>query len=288
MSEELNNFPVKNVLGEGPRWHPGESKLYWVDIEASSIFTLDPGTGQIDTLRAGQRIGCLGFRRQGGLILAGERGFGKLSKLDAKIQKLLNPEEGKTGARFNDGRVGPRGSFWAGTMTETGSTSSLYRLDPDGNVQQVETRIGIANGIDWSPDCSLMYFTDSADEKIFTYDFDQDSGALHNRRVFVSTAGEPGVPDGLCVDSEGFVWSARWDGWKIVRYDPHGTKVDEINVPVQRPTCCCFGGEKLHTLYITSARIGIPPESLAEQPLAGALFWIDVEVKGRPETYFEG
>jgi sugar lactone lactonase YvrE len=133
-----------------------------------------------------------------------------------------------------------------------------------------------------------MYYTDTPKKVIYAYDFDPASGAIENRRNFVYTPDEPGAPDGLAVDSEGFVWSARWDGWKITRYDPAGRVEREIRLPVQRPTSCAFGGAGLDELYITSASTGLSEQEKAAQPLAGDIFRLRTEVKGLPEPKFLG
>ena len=111
-------------------------------------------------------------------------------------------------------------------MTPEGFENSLYRLDSDYSIHRMETGIGIANGIGWSPDHRTMYFTDSPRKIIYTYDYEVVSGAIDNRRVWVDSRGDSGVPDGLCIDSEGCVWSARWDGWHIACYDPQGQLMD--------------------------------------------------------------
>ncbi|HEV2579310.1 MAG TPA: SMP-30/gluconolactonase/LRE family protein, partial [Ktedonobacteraceae bacterium] len=165
---------------------------------------------------------------------------------------------------------------------------SLYRLDPDHSLHVMETNIRISNGIGWSPDRRLMYFTDSPLRMIYVYDFDAASGALENRRPFVHTPTEKGVPDGLTVDSEGFIWSACWGGWKITRYDPAGKVERVLQLPVQYPTSCAFGGASLDELFITSAWTALSEEKRRQQPLAGDLFRADVGVKGLEEPKFAG
>ena len=126
---------------------------------------------------------------------------------------IADPESGKEGARFNDGATDRQGRFWAGTMCDN-PTSSLYRLDPGGAVHKMERGLTISNGIGWSPDNRTMYLTNSPKGVIYAYDFDPASGSISNRRHFVYTPDDPTQPDGLTVDAEGFVWSARWGGWK--------------------------------------------------------------------------
>jgi len=287
MAQAEHLLAIGNRLGEGPLWHPAEETLYWVDIEGETIYRISTETGEPEGFPAGQPVGCLAFRESGGLAL-GTRdglGYGNLPEITPEI--IHTPEPGRANSRFNDGKVDRKGRFWAGTLGED-DQSKLYRWDPDGSLQAMQTGVQISNGIGWSPDDSLMYYTDSPKGLIYLYDFDLESGVIDNRREFASVQPEDGVPDGLTVDSDGFVWSAHWDGWRITRYDPEGKIERVIYLPVQRPTSCTFGGTELDQLFITSARTGLSEADLRDQPLAGDLFLLAAEVKGQKETFFSG
>ncbi len=287
MSEVEHVLAVQNRLGEGPRWNVDEQALYWVDIENDAFHRFDPATGAQERCVVGLPVSALGFRAAGGLILATRDGFAVWEPETQALRFLADPEAHRPESRFNDGAVDCRGRFWAGTMS-VDPTSSLYRLDPDGSVQQMETGLTISNGIGWSPDNRTMYLTDTPRQVIYAYDFDAATGAIANRRLFVATPDELGGPDGLAVDSEGGVWSARWGGWKVTRYDPGGAVEREIRLPVECPTSCTFGGAGLDELYITSAWTGVDPAQLAAQPWAGDLFRVQVGIKGRPESKYAG
>lgn len=287
MSDVEQVLHIQNILGEGPIWHHEEQTLYWVDIQAHYFYRLDPATGRYERFDIGLPVGAVAFRATGGLVLATKDGFAFWSEESQVVAFIADPEAHKPDSRFNDGSVDRQGRFWAGTMGQ-GPTSCLYRLDPDGSVHTLETGIEISNGIGWSPDNKIMYYTDSPKKIIYAYDFDPASGAIENRRSFVATPDEAGVPDGLTVDSEGFVWSARWDGWKISRYGPSGKVEREIRLPIQRPTSCAFGGAALNELYITSASTGLSDEEKAKQPMAGDIFRVRMEIKGLPEPEFLG
>ena len=280
-------LPVANQHGEGPLWHPGEGVLYWVDIEGGCFHRFFPETEELETFQIGQPVGCLAFRDGGGLVLALRDGIGYWDQKTRELEMIVSPESGRSNARFNDGRVDSQGRFWAGTLGED-DRSKLYRLDPDGSLHIMETGITISNGIGWSPDDRIMYYTDSPLRIIYAYDFDSVSGVIDNRREFVRVPADEGDPDGLTVDSEGFIWSAQWDGWRITRYDPEGKVERVIPLPVQRPTSCAFGGPDLNQLYITSAWTGLQEVDRREQPMAGDLFRIQTEFTGLPETEFRG
>jgi sugar lactone lactonase YvrE len=274
-------------LGEGPLWHPAEKALYWVDIEQDRFHRFYPDTGNKESFLIGQPIGCLAFREKGGLVVALRDGLGFWNWETQSLELIANPEAGRENARFNDGKIDRQGRLWAGTFGKD-DKSALYRLDPDGSVHTMETGITISNGIGWSPDDKTMYYTDSAIRTIYTYDFESSSGEISNRRIFVKVPLTEGFPDGLAVDSEGFIWSAEWDGWRVTRYDPEGKVERVIYLPVQRPTSCTFGGDDLSQLFITSAWTGLHETDRREQPLAGDLFRVQTEVKGQDVNYFKG
>jgi len=283
----------QNQIGEGPTWSVDEQALYWVDIYGKRIERLDPETGQHRTFQLPCLVGAVVLRQKGGFVLAADQGFAFWDGSSEKVHWLLNPEQGKPLYRFNDGKVDPGGRFWAGTMYDGPQLNprpagSLYRLDPDGSISVMETGVLISNGLGWSPDHRTMYYTDSVRKIIYSYDYDLSTGEIANRQDFIHTIDEPGEPDGLTVDSQGFIWSARWNGWKVTRYDPAGKPEREIKVPTACPSSVMFGGSDLKDLYITSAWKELTAEERNFQPLAGNLFKIRVEVQGLPEFKFAG
>lgn len=287
MREVEHILAVQARLGEGPIWNMAERKLYFVDIEGGAFHRYDPLAGSDEVFTVGLPLGCLAFRASGGLVLATRDGFMTWDMTTGAATRMVDPEPHRPHARFNDGAVDRAGRFWAGTMSE-GDDNSLYRLDPEGSTHVMETGITVSNGIGWSPDNRRMYFTDSRRKLIYVYDFDLTTGETANRRVFVDSTAENGVPDGLAVDSEGCVWSARWGGWKVTRYDPDGRAALEIPFPVEYVTSCALGGPNLDELYVTTAWTAVPESQRAQQPLAGDLFRVRVGVKGLPAPLFRG
>ncbi len=291
MNFELEQMlPAQNILGEGPVWNEDERALYWVDIEGNSIQRFWPETKKVEVFDVGMKIGVFAFREQGGLIVASEKGLGFWTPGGVdKVEIFSNPEEGKAEARFNDGKVDRKGRFWAGTMTPEGATSSLYRLDPDLSLHTMETGITISNGMGWSPDNKTMYFTDTMKYVIYAYDFDLESGSISNRRDFYQFPDDGGVPDGMTVDSKGYVWSAMCLGGRLVRLSPDGELVEEIKLPVSLPTSVTFGGKDYRDLYLTSGWITLSDEERQKnQPQAGDLFRLVPGVQGLPEPKFTG
>lgn len=277
-------------LGEGPVWHPFEHVLYWLDIYQSQLHRFDPSTGDHRVTDLGLIVTAMGVRARGGFVMATGKGFAFWDPQAGSFQFVGDPDASENNdIRFNDGKTDRQGHFWAGKMSSR-EENKLYRLDPQGNIFRMEHGIAISNGLGWSPDNRTFYFTDSQVRKIYAYDFNPQDESISNRRVFADvpkTAGE-GLPDGLAVDVEGCIWSARWGGWKVVRYDPNGRIIDEIAMPVEFPTSCAFGGDQLDDLYITSAWTEVISENRATQPLAGDLFRVKVKTAGFPEPVFQG
>jgi sugar lactone lactonase YvrE len=225
--------------------------------------------------------------------MATKRSFALWDEQSAALTFLPEPEGEHPETRFNDGSVDPAGRFWAGTMLEGSegwkeAPGNLYRLDRDRTFTCMNRGFAISNGIGWSPDGKTMYLTDSPRQVIYAYDYDLLTGDIEHRRPFIQTPGEASVPDGLTIDGEGCIWSARWGGWRIIRYDPQGKQERAIALPVQYPTSCTFGGSALDELYITSASNKLNAQKRLEQPFAGDLFRIKPGVKGLEHPRFLG
>jgi sugar lactone lactonase YvrE len=291
MDEVQKLLAVQNKLGEGPVWSVEDQILYWVDIKDGSYSQFDPATGSYETVSVGVPIGVLAQREGGGLVMATKQGFAFWDEHRHVLDIIARPEELKPFMRFNDGAVDCRGRFWAGTMNEEDESQpdgSVYRLQPDGSMQRVLTGFCVPNGLGWSPDNTIMYLADSSRQTIFTYDFDAERGELTHERMLISTADKGYMPDGLTVDNQGYIWSACWNGARIVRYDPHGNIDRVVDVPAYRPTSCVFGGPDLQELYISSSRAGLSEEQLAQYPDSGDLFHLKTDIVGQRKYRFKG
>ncbi len=278
---------VGNTLGECPLWHPLENALYWLDIDAGLLQRYRPGQMTLEVFDLGKRAGSFGFRKEGGLVLATESGFAFWSEQDGTSEDFdrIYPNTGQL--MMNDGRVDSLGRFWAGSKGPAGS-ASLFCLESDRTFTRVLDRLTISNGIDWSPDGKYCYLTDSGEQAIYRFDFRE--GQLREKEVFFSTIGthQPGTPDGLCVDAAGNIWSAIWDGSKVIQLSREAEILQEIHLPVSRPTSLTFGGSDLHDLYISSASVELTPDQLSNQSQAGDIFCCRVDIPGRPPNFFAG
>lgn len=201
---------------------------------------------------------------------------------------LWNPLPAREGVRMNDGKVDPAGRFWAGSIDPTQHQGALYRLDPDGGQHTLLYGIGNSNGLGWSPDRKTMYYTDTYRYTIFAFDYGLETGAISGQRDFIQLPKDDRhiVPDGLCVDADGCIWGAHWNGWEVVRYNPQGNPILTVRVPAQRITSCCFGGEKEDLLLITTSRGAYPDVELADQANAGGVFICQTDTHGQGTNFF--
>jgi sugar lactone lactonase YvrE len=282
------------LLSEGPRWHDQRHELLWVDILGCAFhratLRADGGLDHVTTIAIDRHLGAVAPAFGGGYVLAAGPGFVFLDEHGA-VRDLAQPEGDRSDVRMNDGACDQQGRFWAGTMAydESPGAGALYRLELDGTCTTVLTGLTIANGIGWSPDGSTMYLNDSGTGSVEAFDFEMSGGALSARRTLVQGDQEKGVPDGLTVDSEGAIWVAWWGGAVVTRYDPEGSLLASLQLPVELPTSCAFGGPDLATLFVTSARAGLDDAALARQPDAGRLFSISgLHVHGLPCQLYRG
>ena len=267
-------------LGEGPLWHPAEQCLYWVDITRGRLHSFNPATGKYGTIIEGRPITGLTLQADGGMLLFRDQGRIDVFRDGQITDTILDeiPDERET--RFNDVIADPEGRVFCGTMSTDTRPGRLYRLNLDGSYDIMYEGIGCANGMGFTLDLKRMYFTDSTDHVIWICDYDRTDGTLGARRDFARTE-PPALPDGLTVDAEGNVWSAQWEGARVVCYSPDGRLRREIELPASRITSVAFGGSDLEDLYVTSASDG---DNAAEaNPAAGNLFRIKGCGKGRPE-----
>jgi xylono-1,5-lactonase len=277
-------------LGEGPLWSVREQALYWVDILGHRLHRYSLTEGQ-RTWQFDQEISALAERAgNGGLIVTRRHGFAAFDPVTGELRHLADIEAHIPGNRFNDGKCDKFGRFWAGTMDFDGkkATGSLYRLSPDLSFEPVDADYIVTNGPTWSGDHKTLYHNDSVNGRVYAFDFEPETGKVSNKRLFLQFAKEDGSPDGMTTDAEGRLWIAHWGARKVTRHDAEGRVLCTIELPCSQVTSCTFGGPDLRTLYITTAAVGLPPEQLNREPLAGGLFAIDLDIAGMPAYAFKG
>ncbi len=278
----LIDFPL--AIGESPVWDPRTNVLWFIDISAPAIFRLDPASGRIQRFETPQTVGSLGLASAGRLVVALRGGVHLFDPASGRFDFLVDPEPGKTTNRLNDGKVGPDGAFWVGSMFEHRPyepTAALYRVSPTREVRTIRQDIHVSNGLAWSPDGRTLYHADSVLPEIRAYRFDPQTGNAGEHWRLIELDPAVGRPDGAAVDVEGCYWSAGITAGRLNRISPQGELLESLVLPVARPTMPCFGGPDLRTLYLTSLTYS---ESGDSQD--GSLLSLDVGVAGLPPHVF--
>ncbi len=281
---------IEAIVGEGAIWDGDKGVLYWLDILGNQLYVFDPRTGHNRAIDVGQAVGTVVPRASGGLMVALHNGFAALDLATEKLTPIADPERAIPANRFNDGKCDPAGRFWAGTMEFNGEPDrgALYCLDIDHSVTRKVEPVTISNGIVWSLDDRTMYYIDTARDNVRAWEYDLETGGIHNERVVIENGG-PGHFDGMTIDEEGMVWIAVFGGWGVRRYDPQsGALLETVRLPVEQITSCAFGGDDLDDLYITSCRYLMDEQALREQPLAGSLLRVKVKARGLPAFAYAG
>ncbi len=273
------------VVGEGPLWHPDEQRVYWTDIVTGRLFRYDPATGQHEQIYSGEQVGGFTIQADGALLLFMERG--KIATWrDGTLTTLIEEIPAERPTRFNDVIADPRGRVLCGTISPRYGEDDappvqarLYRLDPDLTLTVLLEGIGVSNGMGFTPDQTGLYYTDTHTRDISLFDYDAETGAIANRRQFVLVPDGPdeGAPDGMTMDAEGCVWSARWGGGCLVRYAPDGRQLQRIAFPARKVSSAIFGGPDLTDLYGTTAG---GHQNDVDGPGAGALCRVRPGVRG--------
>ncbi len=290
------------MLGEGPYWVPEDDVLLWVDIKQGRLHRTSLPSGDTVTDDLGE-VSAAFPALDGGIVTAEGnrltfRALPSPAGSDGTVGSLQQPARtiaevpARDGIRFNDAGVDPAGRVWVGSMHtgETEPLGELYRLDPlpDGSgtavLTPVLTGVTVSNGLGWSPDGSRMYYADSPMRRIDVFDYDPAVGEASGRRVFADLSQADGMPDGLTVDADGYLWVAMWDGGVLRRIAPDGSLDGVLRMPVSRPTSCAFGGPGLAELYVTTARFGLSEAALDAEPLAGRLLRVRPGPIGLPST----
>jgi sugar lactone lactonase YvrE len=268
--------------GENPLWHPLERRLYWTDITRGKLFRYDPATGTHEQCYSGAPVGGFTIQADGALLLF--MAHGAIAKWrDGRFDTVVEEIPDERESRFNDVIADPVGRVFCGTMPTPARPGRLYRLDLDGELHLLLEGIGVSNGMGFTLDRRRMYYTDSPAHSIYLFDYDAETGALSNQHVWLHTPEGAGAPDGMTVDAQGYVWSARWGDSALYRYTPDGVEERRIEFPAKNVSSVTFGGDDLSDLYVTSALTDGTKSELGAG--AGALFRLRLGLRGLPEFF---
>ncbi|XP_060091083.1 regucalcin-like isoform X1 [Heteronotia binoei] len=287
----------KNRMGECPVWEERENSLVYVDINSQKVCRWNSVTNEIQCVPVDARVGSVALRKSGGYVIALGTSFAFLNWKNQEVVTISEQELDKPNNRFNDGKVDPRGNFFAGTMAEETAPGvrarcqgALYTLFPDYSVVKQLDHVNISNGLEWSLDHRIFFHIDSLAYAVHAYNYDECTGRIGDCRTVYKMEKEEAMPDGMCIDVEGKLWVACIDGARVIRIDPEtGKRIQTVKMPVSRITSCCFGGKDYSEMYITSAYDGLNRTALAKEPQAGEIFKVTgLGVKGIPQYYFAG
>ncbi|MBD8897522.1 SMP-30/gluconolactonase/LRE family protein [Rhodanobacter sp. DHG33] len=283
---------ARNTLGEGITWCDRAQALYWTDIHASTLWRYTPSGGEAKQWRLPERLASFVLCEADGwllLALASRLAFFRLA--DGALH-TLHEVEPQLPTRCNDGACDRQGRFVFGTLHEPADGGAkqpiggFWRLRADLTLEKLPLEgVAISNSLAFSPDGRTLYYCDSLARTIRCCDY---GDTLGDTRLFADLRDTAGEPDGSCVDADGGLWNAQWGLGRVVRYRADGSLDRILPLPARQPTRPAFGGSALDTLYVTSARDGLGADTLAGEPLAGALFAAQIDVRGLPEPRFAG
>ncbi len=280
-----------DLNGEAPVWDPDTKTLYWTDCIGFKFCRFQAESGKSEVLRTGIEVTGFALNSGGGFVIANTKGIWLWD--GAEDLKLIAAEVDGAVCQMNDAAVDPKGRFLAGSCFYDPAVDyklgCLFRVDTNGRTSVLDDGIHLANGIGFSTDAKEVYLTDSAARIIYRYDYDVRTGDVRNRSVLVRVPLDEGVPDGLAVDAEGFLWSAQWYGGCVVRYDREGKVERRLPTPAKQTSSVAFGGTDLTDLFITSAAQHfpsplMPPKYDPESGfMGGRLYRMGAGVQGKPQ-----
>lgn len=275
-------------LAEGPVWDEKRQRLYWVDISGGSLHILNPSTRNDRSIPMGENIGMCALTRDGRILVGLEHALYYLDEDGTPEPFLGGLAEENSRNRLNDGKCDRSGRLWIGSMNRDAmkSQASLYRITADGRCTVMLTGVTVSNGIAWSLDNRTMYYIDTPSGILWKFDYNEAEGTIDHRVPLIDYRQEPGSFDGMTIDSQGALWIGHWGGFQVSQWDPvSGKKQEVIHVPVPNANCCCFGGENMDRLFITTGT-GRDKRVKAEYPLSGSLFVCSPGATGLPAYRF--
>lgn len=276
---------VISDVGEGPLFNSKNNSVTWVDITGKKWHQCDFDSGVTTSHSVPKMIGAIVERSQGGYFGAVEEGFAEIKSVDGyQVVVDFLPEE----ERMNDAKADSFGRWWAGSnaIDFTAGKGRLHKINKDRTYQTILTGLTLPNGLGWSPDNSKFYLVDTFASSLWAFDFDYEAGSLSNKELMYKFEDGNGFPDGMCVTQDGTLLIAMWDGSRIEVISSNGELKAPIELPVQRPTSCTFGGSSQDELIVTTAAREL---DLSAQPLSGMLLSLkNTGYRGNESTKYDG
>lgn len=273
-------------VAECPVWDEANDRVLFTDIPAARIHSFGLRDGRTETWDMPDVVGSFGLCRSGRLVVAMRDRVVLFDPETEALTSLAMLDHQDDGMRFNDGKVGPDGCFWVGEADDTPAKrpiARLFRVRPDGVIEEKAGGYNTSNGLAWSPDGTVLFHSDSRQQRIDRWRFDPATGAMSDRTTIATPSAEIGRPDGGATDAEGCYWSAGLGAGALNRFGSDGTLLARVMLPVPFPTMPCFAGGQL---FVTTLREGRDSATLAEYPTLGGLFRLPAPVRGAPVGLF--
>jgi sugar lactone lactonase YvrE len=267
-------------VAESPVWDKATRRLLFCDIGGRKINARSVDDGARDPRDRPAVVGSFGLCRSGRLVVALRHRVVLFDPRTRQVTDLTESLAEPPTNRLNDGKVGPDGAFWVGSMDENSPrqpTGALYRVTADGRIEKRAEGYAVSNGLAWSPDGRVMYHSDSTAAIIEAWDFDPATGGMRNHRIVAKLTNEEGRPDGAATDMDGNYWSAGPSAGCINCFSPSGQLLRKLPFPVPGPTMPCFSDTHM---YVTSLREGKSQDVLAQFPALGGLFRTQAPAQG--------
>ena len=289
MSKPVVLIDCNDHNAENPLWHPQHKCLYWSDIPEGRLFRYYPGDEGFEQIYSGEPVGGFTIQADGALLLFKTEGTVEIwqegTDGQAKTITVIPSIPEAKGTRFNDAIADRKGRVFSGIIATDETPGKLYRIDIDGSYHSVVEDLRLPNGMAFDNDYTHFYLTDSDSHVIYQFDYDEESGELSNQQTHIKTPESEGVPDGMTIDADGYIWSARWDGSGVYRYQPDGEYHSKIALPVEKVSCITFGGDNYDDIFISTARGDNAPDPSEPgyNEAAGDIFHLKSDVTAKPE-----
>ncbi len=283
---------ARHQLGECPTWDERNNRLLWCDILGKSIHAMDWATNARMQWRFPSVVGSFGLTDDDRFVVALRDKVVLFDPQSGQTELLAEVETNVARTRLNDGRVGPDGAFWVGSMDERKPRTpigALYRVNASGDVATITEGLYVSNGLAWSADGRTMYHADTGRDSgwVDKWRFDPETGSVDDRLRFADLSAKDGRPDGAAVDAKGNYWSAGVSAGVINVFSPKGQLISKLTTPVPQPTMPCFCGPDLTSVVVTSLQPKGDMGLMAKYPKSGGLFIFQAGVSGVPTYRFK-
>jgi len=246
--------PIKTRLGEGVIWDAASKSALWVDINDGLFFEYHEKSGETEVYNVGDFATMLAFWDERRVLVSGQRNIYLFDRATKEKTLWLTVPDIPDDYRFNDGKFDAAGRMFIGTAFQGkgAGDGKLYRVKKNKEITPVFGGVTCSNGLCWTKDNKTMYYIDSPTKMVEAFDYDLKTGEIKNRRTAVDTSRYAGVPDGMTIDADGFIWVAMYGGYCVFRFNPDTAELDaKVGVPAEKTTCCAFAGD--NRLLITTA-----------------------------------